>query len=56
MLFTILCIDDDDGGETNEHPNIHHIKKLEELPLHVCRLHKKVWCSTSSSGYSLLLQ
>lgn len=40
LLLTV--IDDDDGGETNEHPNIHYIKKLEELPLHICRLHKKM--------------
>jgi len=58
MVFTILCIDDDDGAETNNYPNIHHIKKLEELPLHLCCLNKKVQCSTclACSDYSLLLQ
>uniref|UniRef100_A0A803M5I4 inositol-1,3,4-trisphosphate 5/6-kinase n=1 Tax=Chenopodium quinoa TaxID=63459 RepID=A0A803M5I4_CHEQI len=40
VLLSILDVDT--GGDTNKHPSAHYIEKLEELPLTLCRLNKKV--------------
>lgn len=42
-MCSMFPVDADAGGDTNKHPSVHHMKKLEELPLSLCRLNKKVW-------------
>ncbi|XP_010672518.2 inositol 1,3,4-trisphosphate 5/6-kinase 4 isoform X1 [Beta vulgaris subsp. vulgaris] len=51
-LLSILDLDN--GGDTIKHPSVHHIKKLEQLPLSLCLLNKKVASSeVVTVGYSM---
>uniref|UniRef100_A0A803KTX7 inositol-1,3,4-trisphosphate 5/6-kinase n=1 Tax=Chenopodium quinoa TaxID=63459 RepID=A0A803KTX7_CHEQI len=40
VLFVLSNVDT--GGDTKKHPSAHYVKKLEELPLTLCCLNKKV--------------